>query len=438
MDDYEKELIERFYGSVDIQSPCPNDVTFIEFRCTMTKINDKIYKKIIKPGLGAEIDLERTVVIFEYAKFIEGFSDPIDSSWLNKKSGVVNVKKGIEPLPGVYLALTTMKKGEESLFWISNELMFGKFGKFCCSKLKTFHNVILNVLGCPPRVPPAVDILLHAKVNNITEEEDKDEEEQDEMSKSFEKLWKDAAKSFKLASEQFKTGNFSKAVCIYRKWIEKLENLHLKNDEEESKQKELLTRMYQNICVCYNKLGKPEKTCVMMRQMEKLTPIGDNPKALYAKGKANMLLNNFKDARKYFMMAERLKPTDQGITKALCDLKIREKETTDAEVEEDNLMHKFQSEASKIAKEKQNKAIIVQEAQEKLKENLAEFKSKLAEKIEKLKNNDAIESLNLSTEISSHQHIELAEKMCRQNQIELKGTELISKEETIYYLSKKM
>jgi FK506-binding protein 6 len=211
--------------------------------------------------------------------------------------------------------------------------------------LRVFHNLNCNVSGCPPRIPQAADILLNAKVKNSNEEEDKDEDEQDDISKSFEKLWKEAAKNFKLASEQFKMCNFSKAISIYRKWIEKLENVHLKNDEEENKQKKLLIRMYQNICVCYNKLGKPEKTCVMIRQMEKLTSIGDKPKALYAKGKANMMLNNFKEARKYFMMAKRLMPTDEGITKALCALKIREKETRDAEVEEENLMRKFQSEA---------------------------------------------------------------------------------------------
>jgi FKBP-type peptidyl-prolyl cis-trans isomerase len=136
MEDYERELMERFYNVVpqDIKNPCSSEVSFLEFRKGMIKINEKIYKQIIKAGEGAEVDLERTKISYEYAMFLEAATDPFDSSVLNKKPGVVSVKEGIEPTPGCYLALASMKKGEESVFWICNDLMFGKLGLFVTLK----------------------------------------------------------------------------------------------------------------------------------------------------------------------------------------------------------------------------------------------------------------------------------------------------------------
>lgn len=132
IEDYEKELIERFYDCVplEIKNPCTGK-TLQEFRNEMTKISDKIYKKTIKNGEGCDVDLERTTVLYEYALFVGETADPFDSSKLNKKPGVVNVKDGIEPTPGCFLSLASMKKGEEAVFWISHELMFGKLGSLC-------------------------------------------------------------------------------------------------------------------------------------------------------------------------------------------------------------------------------------------------------------------------------------------------------------------
>lgn len=130
IDDYERELMDRFYNIVpqEIKNPCPPEKSFSEFRDEMTRVNEKVYKKIVKQGEGAEVDLERMTVSYGYEMFLEGAVDPFDSSLLNKKPGVVNVKEGIEPTPGSYLALATMKKGEEAVFWIHHGLMFGKLG----------------------------------------------------------------------------------------------------------------------------------------------------------------------------------------------------------------------------------------------------------------------------------------------------------------------
>jgi tetratricopeptide (TPR) repeat protein len=277
--------------------------------------------------------------------------------------------------------------------------------------------------------------LFSAKILGLNTESD--EHEQEEIDKPFEKLFKGAAKNHNLAIEQFKMYNFSKAIDIYRTWIEKLESVRMKTDEEEGKQKRLLIKMYQNICVCYNKIEKPEKTCIMMRELEKLIPIGNNPKALYAKAKANMMLNNFREARRYFMVAERLAPNDTSVSNALLELNRREEAKLKFETEQEDLVRKFQSEALQIADENQKKAKKQLQIQKELNWGLEKFKVKMEEKIAALRSDDAIESLNVTTDFAiTHHHIEAADEMCQQQQIQLKGTQMMTGDKTLYYLKK--
>lgn len=279
-------------------------------------------------------------------------------------------------------------------------------------------------------------MIFRAKIIGSEVPEGYGEEIESKTSVILTKLLKEAAKSLKLASEEFKLYNFSKAIDIYRKWIEKLENARLNNDEEENKQKQMLIKMYQNVCVCYNKINKPEKSCVMMRELEKLTPISENPKALYAKAKANMLLNNFNEARRYFMIVNRLTPNDAAVSEALKELNRRENAKIRHEKEEEELARKFQSEAVEMAKERKERAEERRREQDNWNHHLDEFKNTLKKTIEDFKENDTKRIGLATTEDFTHHHIEIAEEMCQQNGIELKGVELLSGGEKIYYLCK--
>lgn len=127
---FDKELFGRRYDILPLDILNPAKVAYAQYRTTMSKLNNQIYKKIVKPGRGPEIDLERLDIIYDYSMFLEFDEIPFDSSFLNKQSGTVSVKNGLEPQPGCYLALASMKLGEEAQFLISSELMYGKIGKF--------------------------------------------------------------------------------------------------------------------------------------------------------------------------------------------------------------------------------------------------------------------------------------------------------------------
>lgn len=433
IEEYEKELLERFYGNVpqDEKNPA-GDGSFLEFRNSMTEINDKIYKKIFKAGYGTEVDLERKKISYNYSMYLEAVLDPFDSSSLNKKRGIVDIKRGIEPYPGCYLALASMKKGEASLFWISSELMFGKLGK---AELKSDYVRYLTneISGCPPRVPPAADILFIAKI--VTSDLGSPVDIRKESCKSFEALWRAAVNGHKIAIKHFEKQNFSNAIDTFRKWIDKLEDAHLKTDAEEENQKLLLVKMYQNIAVCYNKMGKPERACVMIRELEKLIHIDNNPKALYAKGKANMILKNFKEARSCFLKAERV-ATSGSICNAIIELSLQERKQAELKSNVESQIRKFEAEAIQIAEKSCKEGDVMQKAKDEMLKSVDAFRSKLAETIEEFKHNKMIECLPLGAFIKSHHEINVAEKLCAQHNIRFMGAQLLNGEKTIYYLAK--
>lgn len=133
VDDFDKEVSEGCFKGVPQDFKSPATGSFQDYRDEMLKISDQIFKKTVKLGQsGKQIDLERAEVVYEYAMFLEGKEDPFVSSALAGAFEKVSVKEGIEPtLPGLFLALETMKRNEEAFFWIACELMYGKNGKLC-------------------------------------------------------------------------------------------------------------------------------------------------------------------------------------------------------------------------------------------------------------------------------------------------------------------
>lgn len=287
--------------------------------------------------------------------------------------------------------------------------------------------------GCLPRVKAGADILFHAKITRIGETNN-DEDSSDEV--GFPKFYKQALKSFLSARAAYKRSDFPQAIYIYRQWIKKLEDFRLTSDEEETKQRQLLASIYQNISICYNKIEKPEKACLMIRELEKLESIKNNPKALFAKGKAKMMLNDYGYARKYFMMAGTLVPGDERISAAIeeLDRRIRTKAIYEAEAAE--LVRRFQDEAITIEKEFIKKTEEQSKENEELKVQLEKFQLELEEIIIGFKNDPDINRLSLSINITAtHHHLQLAVEICERLGIELKGIQSFNSNTINYYLS---
>lgn len=94
----------------------------------MTKINDRLYKKVVKEGFGELLsDLCLYQVEYEYGQF----------------RAIADIANGDEPLPGFILALMTMKQQEQSKFWISRDLL-------SLSKKSDDVTVLIKIISVQP------------------------------------------------------------------------------------------------------------------------------------------------------------------------------------------------------------------------------------------------------------------------------------------------
>lgn len=110
----------------DFKNPCQGRLPFSEFKKDLARISGGVFKKVIKQGRGDVIDVEHSVITYEFAMFLEGSGAPFDSNFIQNHPGVTKAGAGI--LPGICQALSTMKIGEVADFWIHSDLMFGSKG----------------------------------------------------------------------------------------------------------------------------------------------------------------------------------------------------------------------------------------------------------------------------------------------------------------------
>lgn len=291
--------------------------------------------------------------------------------------------------------------------------------------------IVFFSTGCPPRIPPSSDILVTIK---IIKSED-GENESSNGRNIFEKNRKEVHKMMLVAENHFNAREFHEAIKIFRKWIDKLEKTPLKDEEEENKQKQILIKMYQNVSLCYNKTNMPEKTCLMIRDLERLTSIKSNVKALYAKGFANMMLYNFRLARKCFEDAERIMPDLRNISATIRELDKLESQKNKFRKEQNRVLMQMELEAQREMKKKTKKVEKERQQQKKL----DEFETEIEELVIEFKNNQTIEKMTWTKdiELDSGWKIEVLEQLCQKHQLHLKGFKKIKSESTIYYMSKK-
>lgn len=54
--------------------------------------------------------------------------------------------------------------------------------------------------------------------------------------------------------------------CRYKKIINCLENVQLRDSLEEKEMNELLTKAYTNLAICYNKINLPRNACIACKR----------------------------------------------------------------------------------------------------------------------------------------------------------------------------
>ncbi|KAK6644679.1 hypothetical protein RUM43_000947 [Polyplax serrata] len=284
----------------------PINCTFNQLKATMQDVTENgfVKKQIIRNGYG-DVVPENSYVTVEYNMYLEDYEMPFDSTYLRKSPEKFRLDQ-VETILGLHYAVKSMKKGENSRFFISWEYGFG-------------------ALGCPDRIKPKSDILADITLIDFVEiecEEEINEEDETVITNNFKKSLNKAKEHHFNGTQEFKKGDTFHAITSFRKGLRILIDLPLNNDEEEKAMLRQKVKCLVNLAVCYNKMGKFEQACLACQDI--LAIDSNNAKGCFHYGRAALCLSNFDMARKYLMRAAKLKPQDKDVNNEL--KKLNEKQ----------------------------------------------------------------------------------------------------------------
>ncbi|BFZ18347.1 hypothetical protein BsWGS_21386 [Bradybaena similaris] len=285
-----------------------------------------VLKQLKTPGVGSVIP-EGALVMMHFNAYTDIGQPPYDSTRLRGQAMKFRLGKG-EIIPGLELALLSMKKHEVSRFLIH-------------------HNYAYGVMGCPPRIPKEASLIFDVEVLHFVEQEGVDDYYSLTPDERREKLkYTDIEKVVKAenaeAKEYFENKNCLKSLGKYKRAQNVLEAYNLKNAEEERLWKKQILKVYVNCAVCCHNLGHFGRTITYCNQALELDR--SCVKAHYFKGKALHSLGSFKDATESLKRARNLEPSNSCISKALQSLA---RSMRDHELFEKNMYSKMFSNASK-------------------------------------------------------------------------------------------
>ncbi|KAH8318328.1 hypothetical protein KR074_008682, partial [Drosophila pseudoananassae] len=298
-----------FEDATDVDSEkllSPWTRTFDELRCLMNRVNDFLYKRVTREGhLDREVVPERARVAVRYSGYWEGEGAPFDSSLL-RGTKFEFITGQCQVIEGLEAAVLTMRPYEQAEFIISYKLLFRE-------------------LGCPPRIKPKADGLFRVEVIDyslIGDAEAVDGIAKEDRDK-FCVVYPKAQEIHLHAKDCVKRGRFYHAASSFEKAVNSLNYCRLANEKEEEKQTQMLITLYQNLMICYNKINKPQRVCIVMKAVRRLTENNPSCKALFQEGRALSTLGEYEQARISFLKAQKMQPSNHEINNEILNLESR-------------------------------------------------------------------------------------------------------------------
>ncbi|XP_016952968.1 inactive peptidyl-prolyl cis-trans isomerase shutdown [Drosophila biarmipes] len=271
--------------------------SFDELRELMNRIDEFMYKRVTREGhVDRDLVPDKARVSVRYSFYWEGMGAPFDSSMLRGtkfefETGQKSVIMGLEA------AVLTMRPYEQAEFIISYKMLFGE-------------------LGCPPRIKPMADALLKVEVIDyslIGDAEAIDGIAKEDRDK-FCVVYPKAQDMHLHGKDCVRRGRYRDAASTFERAINSLNYCRLANDEEERRQTDLLITLNQNLMIVYNKLNKPQRACIMMKSLRRLTNNNPSCKALFLEGRALAALGEYDRAREAFLQAQAKQPENKEIS----------------------------------------------------------------------------------------------------------------------------
>ncbi|XP_050542602.1 inactive peptidyl-prolyl cis-trans isomerase FKBP6 [Daktulosphaira vitifoliae] len=260
----------------------------------------KVLKEITENGVG-QIVPEDSIVLIHYIAHFENIIEPFDVTYLHgNRPQRFSLGEG-ELLPGLEIAIKSMRKGEHARFLIHPDLAYRE-------------------LGCPPRIPGNATIHFEVDLVNYYSKESSFSFDEDFRDPNrYQKILNKVLKFHKEGNELFKSKNIDKAVVKYNRGKELLHIITTNSDSEETEVMKFLCKLYTNLCICYLKLCAFSKVCIMAKEARQYADrfAKHNAKLFYNWGKALRFLKNFTEAKNMLQRAQKICPNDIKIHEEL-------------------------------------------------------------------------------------------------------------------------
>ncbi|KAK3781678.1 hypothetical protein RRG08_043589 [Elysia crispata] len=250
-------------------------------------------------GVGSVIP-EGSLVKIHYNAYTDIGQAPYDSTRLRGEEYKVRLGKG-QLIPGLEMAILTMRKHELSRFLVRPEYAYGEH-------------------GCPPRIPPGATLIFDVEIISFVDQEGVDDyysltPEERKARLTYANIEKVVKAENNEAKEYFEQKNYHKAFGKYKRAANILENYHLKSDEEEKQWSKQLLKVYVNSAICCHHIKHFGRCISYCNQAIKIDRT--SIKAHYFKGKALHGMGKFDDAKESLRRARNLDPSNTMVSKAL-------------------------------------------------------------------------------------------------------------------------
>ncbi|XP_059829081.1 inactive peptidyl-prolyl cis-trans isomerase FKBP6 isoform X8 [Hypanus sabinus] len=137
-------------ASEDQQSP----FHYMSLRMQDVAGDGGVLKEVLRPGSGSVIPSTASVSV-HYSAYSEYTDRPFDSNMQRNTPRFMKIGQDIT-LPGMELAILTMRKGEFSRFLFKPEYAYGK-------------------MGCPPRIPPNATVMFEIDILDFLDTSESDQ-----------------------------------------------------------------------------------------------------------------------------------------------------------------------------------------------------------------------------------------------------------------------
>lgn len=264
-----------------------------------------IYKRTIVEGNGDVLGVRLCRIQWTYSMFFESEEYSFDTSY--SAGNTVRTTQSDEIIPGAWLGLETMRKGEEAQFIIGYKKMFGEQGD----------------MNCPFKVKPKADVLLVTKLVDFEEVGSADACEQltDEDLHHYPTVKLKAIEMQKKLNELYRERRYSQAILLCLDIIQRIQFCDVQDDDVEKDKHQFLTSVYVKLIDCYVRRDKFQKAVGAVKQMRQLANVEEFVDVLVNEAVAlSKVSDDYNTSIKLLRRAQQLYPRNELVHKTLNDL----------------------------------------------------------------------------------------------------------------------